>query len=432
MREARCGAHERLQTVEQRALFFHGARGESGQIQEQDVGDLQALGGLVGRSHGFGGRQVGIAGCRVLESGGQQVAHFARAGEAIRGFEGQRLEDGILRGQRNFRAQIARLHFEAVHLHRDQLQRRLDRRMSGEQFEGDGAERVDVAFLADPALHLFRRHVAVGAGDARGLIGLRVDGILDAGDSEVDQLHVRLGFGRLDHDVFGLEVAVVDALIVGRSQRAAHLMEDRGGASEVHSGGRDQFAQRDAVDELHHQERRAFLGLAFVEYGDHARVVDAGEGFHLLPEFADGPGIGLQVVEHLDHDGFGDELLVLGEEHRAEAAAADLAGDAVAIAEKMAREIGKPRGDGGGLVRGLGLRRGADVASWEFLLYPWRRGYFGSTAITQRSVLPRLWPMWVPPRRQAISPVASVEGSMRPSGMRCSSCAPERQTTTRS
>ncbi len=93
--------------------------------------------------------------------------------------------------------------------------------------------------------------------------------------------------------------------------------------------------------------------------------------------------------------------------------------------------------------RGLCVRRAADTQrprvqpqistaiprSLELLIV--RAAHFGSMAMTDSSVSPRLWPLCVWPSRHTTSSVFSVEGWMLPSGNTCSSCAPLRQTTTR-
>src|SRR5207248_7115492 len=93
---------------------------------------------------------------------------------------------------------------------------RVARASARQHLVGEDGDGEDVARGRGTPLQLLRGHVVNRAGDARagGLGGgLRV---VDGGDAEVDEADVLLVlFERLEHDVFGLEVAVDDAAAVG-------------------------------------------------------------------------------------------------------------------------------------------------------------------------------------------------------------------------
>ena len=84
----------------------------------------------------------------------------------------------------------------------------------------------------------------------------------ELGQPEVQQPHVKgVAHHGLDHDVFGLDVAVDDAVLVGRAQPVEELVgdgEDLLGAkaAAILGAGVNLIAQgAAAVDELHHKIR---------------------------------------------------------------------------------------------------------------------------------------------------------------------------------
>jgi hypothetical protein len=90
-------------------------------------------------------------------------------------------------------------------------------------------------------------------------------------------------------------------------------------------------------------------------------MIDASERFHLLVEFAHGPIVGGEVIQHLDHNLFGGQLFVLREVDCAETAATDFARDPVAAAQRLAGVVDTPRRDRDGL--GIRLGRDSDTLS---------------------------------------------------------------------
>jgi hypothetical protein len=152
------------------------------------------------------------------------------------------------------------------------------------------------------------------------------------GDAEVDELGVVLAAGALEHHVLGLEVAVPDTDVVRRAEGLRDLPDQGRGLLERQAAGGNCLAQGLALDVLHHQELLAVGGLAGVEHADHAGMVDAGKGLHLLEELLAHPGVFVHLLEqHLDDNALGEELTVLGEIDGAHAAAAERPFDLVTV-----------------------------------------------------------------------------------------------------
>ena len=93
-----------------------------------------------------------------------------------------------------------------------------------------------------------------------------------AGDSEVEELDLAaLG----DEEIFGLEVAVHDALVVRSDQDVEHLRADGEHVGErEHPFAQEARVHRFAFEQLHHQEGRPVLGDVVVEDDDGAGVID--------------------------------------------------------------------------------------------------------------------------------------------------------------
>jgi hypothetical protein len=126
------------------------------------------------------------------------------------------------------------------------------------------------------AARLFRRHVRKGAHDHAGHragVLMRIDGrrspdwigIHELRQAEVQDLHVPVAS---NHHVFGLQVAMDDARIVGGGERAGHLERhiDRIRGRQPAAG--DARSQRFAIDELGGDEADAIRTADIVNRED--------------------------------------------------------------------------------------------------------------------------------------------------------------------
>ena len=174
--------------------------------------------------------------------------------------------------------QLGRLLFEnGIH--------RLNRRVAfecaaaGEHLVEDAAERKDVAAMVDRlAAHLLGRHVAGRADHSSGRCPLLLRpglGVLliffrsQLREAEVENLYAAIF---RDEDVFGLEVAMHDALLVRGCQTVRDLNRvfDRFANRKA---ALDSIAQCPAVEELHHEIGRTVV-RAHVEDRDQVRMID--------------------------------------------------------------------------------------------------------------------------------------------------------------
>ena len=95
-----------------------------------------------------------------------------------------------------------------------------------------------------------------------------------------------------------------DALLVGQPEGAGHVAQEREDVErpERAARGARMVSSESPVEQLHHQEGRAVLGVADVEDVDDARVADAAADARLGEEALDGGGIsrGDGGQHHLD------------------------------------------------------------------------------------------------------------------------------------
>jgi hypothetical protein len=151
-----------------------------------------------------------------------------------------------------------------------------EERPSGQHLVEHDAERPDVRAAVDRLpLRLFRRHVGGGAQDRAELGAGSVDRgqVSGAGERRGERrpaagidaggrLAKRFGEAEVQHlgrtvgphlDVGRLEVAMDDALLVGRLERFRDLAGERQCFVERHRSAREMFRERLALDEFHHQ-----------------------------------------------------------------------------------------------------------------------------------------------------------------------------------
>jgi hypothetical protein len=113
----------------------------------------------------------------------------------------------------------------------------------------------------------------------------------------------------------------------------------------------DDGAKRLPIDILHHQKGQSLFGLAGVEKGHDARVIDTRQRFHFGVKLFPGPLRGPR--QRLDHHAFGEQLAVFGEIDRAETTAAQLLNDSIPAFQHGAGAKGAVLTAGCRAVRGL-------------------------------------------------------------------------------
>ena len=107
------------------------------------------------------------------------------------------------------------------------------------------------------------------------------------GDAEIRQERVAIV---VDEDVGRLDVAVDDARAVGRLQRAAELIDHRGGLRGAQGAVFEHRRQAPASHQPHHEVRRAGLAPVVVERDD-VRVLELGDQLRLGLEATDEVGV---------------------------------------------------------------------------------------------------------------------------------------------
>jgi len=212
----------------------------------------------------------------------------------------------------------------------------LERPRSAEHLAQDRAEAEDVGARIDGrAVDLFRRHVCRRAGEALAQFvapGLRpVRGRLQDGDAEIEDLERAVGG---DEEVVRLDVAVDDALLVGRGQPARQLQREVQGAFGRKRAASQALAQRLAAQQFLHE-----VGLAgetpHIVDGDDVGVRERPGGARFLCQPRQLRRIVRSGGEHLDRD-LASELDVAGREDPAHAAARELAYEDIPAVERRA------------------------------------------------------------------------------------------------
>ena len=233
----------------------------------------------------------------------------------------------------------------------DRLQRVADeRRDAGEHLVRDHAQRVDIGAVVDVprAVDLLGRHVVRRADHRAGLGQLlaRALGPDELRDPEVEQLHLDAAVDVLEPDVVGLEIAVDEALVVRRLERAQRLLEDRERLGPRQRAPADPRRQRLAFEVLHHEEHAAEGIAAEVVDVDDVLVPDRVDRARLLVEALDDVLRAAELeLEHLDRAAAAD-LAVLALEHHAHPALGQLALDHVAAQLLADEQVGVGAGAG--------------------------------------------------------------------------------------
>ena len=175
-------------------------------------------------------------------------------------------------------------------------------------------------------------------GDADALTDDGDTGIEGLGEAEVQHLD---GAVVADFDIRGLQIAVHDAVLVRRVERAGHLRRDGHRLRERDRPSSDTVRQRGAVDEFHHDRRNGGRLLEPVNVRD-VRMIQPGERLRFALESAQAFGI---VGDCLEEYLIGDVTMqprVVRPIHLAHPAFADL-GDDFVNAETRAGCEGRPK-----------------------------------------------------------------------------------------
>ncbi len=301
---------------------------------------------LAGHGHVAGGHGRGAAPGRG-EQPVDLVVHGVGRREPLGGVLAQRAADQRVdgRAERPVDRRGRRRRLPHVLVGHPQRRVRVERRPSGEQFEEQAADGVQVGALVQAAAQgLFGGEVLRGADHHAGLRHGGDAGLHGAGDAEVHHLH-HTAAG--DHHVAGLDVAVHQARLVAGRERGQHVPGDLqrpvGGHGPVPGDVRGQdVAQRPPLDVLHDDVRhRAAVEvvLAGVEDRDDVGVVELGHGLRLAAEALAEGLLGAQVgVQGLDGDG-AVQHRVVRQVDRGHAALTEQAAQQVATATDRAPRV---------------------------------------------------------------------------------------------
>ncbi len=159
------------------------------------------------------------------------------------------------------------------------------------------------------------------------------------GDSEVDDLGLRLPGLTREEDVLGLEIAVDDAALVCGRERIGDGQERLHGLHRADAPPRrDRFRERLARKELHHDERIALARTAEIEHTNDGAVTETGRGARLLDETLVGLLRFHFRADELERD-LGFEIEVLRKPHAAHATLAQLPDELVLAGDDLPRRV---------------------------------------------------------------------------------------------
>ena len=170
---------------------------------------------------------------------------------------------------------------------------------AGERLGDDDTEAVDVPCRRRlAAIELLGRRVR-SVERRPGRRGVRRRTVCPDGDPEIRQERVALV---VDEDVGRLDVAVDDTRAVRRLQRAAQLIDHRGGLRGAQGVVFEHGRQAPASHQPHHEVRRTGLAPIVVERND-VRVLELGDQLRLGLEASDEVGVvGVLRSDDLDRD----------------------------------------------------------------------------------------------------------------------------------
>ena len=228
----------------------------------------------------------------------------------------------------------------------------------------DRAERVQIGARIDlPRRDLLGGHVVQRADDLarpRHLQTCRRG--RETHDAKVDDLRRQLVLGiRREHDVGGLEIAVHEAGAMDRAERARQSLGDDQRAKERKADvALETIAQRLAVHELHHEERR--IAENEVEEAHDVRVLNRRDRSRLALKSRLEDGVAHELrLEHLDGDAQANGR-VLGDEHLPHATGAEQLDHAVMRADRRPERYRRDRQPSAQPGRGVLRRR---FAGWR-------------------------------------------------------------------
>ena len=203
----------------------------------------------------------------------------------------------------------------------------LEGQLPGQHPVGEDAQRVNVAPAVQRLAHgllwreVLRRpqHHAHLAQAAR--VWVRLD---EAGDAEVQKTGLLAARPRREDDVFGLQVAVNNPLLMDGRQALGQLHQHAAAALRLQRPGLQRLEQRLPLGQLH-DETGALLGLSKVDDADDGRVLDAGQEAGLPAKaLAHSRLLADFVAQHLERH-LAAETHLLGEVHLAHASAPQVA-----------------------------------------------------------------------------------------------------------
>ena len=314
----------RLRRPERRAEAA--SRGEH--QDENDEGEIGldplelAGGGHHVGGRGFAGGERGGEGIATGEGGGDgQSGGGAAGGIGVEAAEDDALDGGVEVLDDRGGAGRRGLCLEAGQLGDA---RGLEGALASEHFVEHDAEAVDVAAGGDlGAFELLGGHVSGRAAANLGALDL-------AGPAGEPEIHDADLAAAIDHDVGGLEVAVEHALLVRGGETGADAAREFEGL--VGGKAADAAEQRGeilAVDELHGDVVEALVDADVVNAADVGVRDLAGDADFVEKTLEDGLGGADGFGQELERDGLAEDQ-VGGAVDLAHAAAAELAGDAVA------------------------------------------------------------------------------------------------------
>jgi hypothetical protein len=219
----------------------------------------------------------------VRARGAHQRPHRVGVGPAVLAVEGQRPVDDVRRLRRHARLDGGDLARGHRHGREEQLVDvvRLVDELPGQQGEhrrADGPEiaaRVDRVPVPERLLRRHERRRPHRAARRRQPPGARAEGnVAHPRQAEVEHLDLP---GPGEEEVLRLDVAVDDALLVGRGEHVEQLIGDRehlGRLEPLPGAPRGPGVDGLTLEQLHHQEDCAVLRGVVVEHGDRARVID--------------------------------------------------------------------------------------------------------------------------------------------------------------